>query len=165
LLYHLSGDDDAEVRRMMADLDSEGRFVAGEEVGRGLAEHGFFGSFADMERTHAALAQLWNEEEYLIDTHTAVAYAVYLDYLRFTSDPTKTLIASTASPYKFAKSIAEALGLPEQANEFDYIDELEKYTGVPVPQPLAGMEGKAILHGEVISRSDVKKVIERDLGL
>jgi threonine synthase len=165
LLYHLSGNDASEARRMMSALDIEGRYDAGDTVREGLRENGFVGGFADMEKTHSALAGLWEKEKYLIDTHTAVAYAVYLDYLETTGDGTSTLIASTASPYKFAKSIAGVLGLPETENEFEYIDEIAGYTGTSVPAPLADIESKPVLHGDVIARSEVAKIIAAELGL
>lgn len=165
LLYHLSGNDAGEALRMMTALDIEGRYDAGDTVRERLRENGFVGGFADMKKTHSALAGLWAEERYLIDTHTAVAYAVYLDYLKETEDKTKTLIASTASPYKFAKSIAGVLGLPETENEFGYIDEISGYTGMPVPAPLADIESKPVLHGDVVARSEVGKTIAEVLGL
>jgi threonine synthase len=165
LLYHLSGNDAKAVANMMRGLDRRGRFAVTDDVHQAITDAGFFGGFADMGKAHPALEKLWKEEHYLLDTHTAVAYAVYLDYVEATGDKTKTLVASTASPYKFAKSIAEVLSLPEKDNEFDYIEEVSEYTGVPVPEPLQGIESRPVLHGDVIGRDDVQKVIEEALGI
>jgi threonine synthase len=165
LLYHLSGDDADEVRRMMAQLEERGGYDAGDAVRAGLRENGFVGGFADMQRSHDAIGMLWAAEMYLMDTHTAVAYAVYEDYAAHTGDETKTLVASTASPYKFAKSIAEVLGIAETENEFDYLDEIEEYTGVRVPASLADIESKPILHGGVIGRAEVAATIAKELGM
>ncbi|MDR1816057.1 MAG: threonine synthase [Clostridiales Family XIII bacterium] len=161
LLWHLSGERPSDnVRRMMASLDADGFYDVGDAVRAGLADGGFTGGYADMDKAHAALARAWNEEGYLMDTHTAVAYAVWLDYLKQTGDATPTVIASTASPYKFAGSVARVLGLPAQADEFRAVEQLLEYTGQPVPEGLRDLDKKPVLHDRVIEKDAIRASIE-----
>ena len=73
---------------------------------------------------------MYRDNGYLMDTHTAVAYKVYEDYAKETGDDTPTLIASTASAYKFADSVAHAIGLGDEENGFEYVKALAAATGV-----------------------------------
>ena len=136
LLYHLSGEDAGEIRRLMADLDEKGRYEVPDSIRAGLSA--FSAGFADVEETDQTIGAMYRENHYLFDTHTAVAYKVYEDYRRSTGDETPTLIASTASAYKFASSVAESLGVPE-TDGFRAIDAVHEYTGVPVPRAMAGL--------------------------
>jgi len=162
LLWHLSGGDSESIRDLMTSLDKEGVYKIGDDVKTGLKAE-FYGGSTEMAVSHAALAKLWHEEKYLIDTHTAVAYAVYLDYLAKTGDDTKTLIVSTASPYKFAGSVAGAIGVPPGVNEYITLRELEKATGLPIPASLRGIGDKPVLHDSVIDKADIKAAVMESL--
>ena len=89
---------------------------------------------------------MWREQHYLMDTHTAVGYKVYEDYRKETGDQTPTVIASTASAYKFAESVAAAIGIGPCTDGFAYVAALEQATGVPVPYGLAGLDKKPVRH-------------------
>jgi len=117
-----------------------------------------------MSVSHAALASLWHEERYLIDTHTAVAYTVYLDYQAWTGDRTKTVIASTASPYKFAGSVAGAIGVAAGADEFGTIENIRKATGLPVPPGLLDLDNNPVLHDTVIDKWEIKAAVDAALS-
>ena len=158
LLWHLSGCDSELIRELMTALDKNGVYEIGGDMKDSLGAE-FSGGFADMQVSHAALAALWKEEKYLIDTHTAVAYAVYKEYRAKTLDDTKTLIAATASPYKFAGSVAGAIGVQAGGDEFGTIENLEKATGLPVPQCLRGLDEKPVLHNAVIDKTGIKAAI------
>ena len=157
LLWHLLGEDSELIRELMASLDEGGVYDAGEGMRTALRE--FSGGYAGMEVSHSALAKLWYEEKYLIDTHTAVAYAVYLDYRQKTGDETKTLIASTASPYKFAGSVAGAIGADEGENEFMTIKNLSKITGLKTPDSLSRLEKLPVLQSAVIEKTEIKSAV------
>jgi len=116
-----------------------------------------------MPVSHAALAGLWQEEKYLIDTHTAVAYAVYLDYRAKTGDAAKTVIASTASPYKFAGVVANAIGARPGKDEFETMENLEKATALPIPGSLLDVGVKPILHNNIIGKADVMAAVSSAL--
>ena len=161
LLYHLSGEDAGEIRRLMADLDEKGRYEVPDSIRAGLSA--FSAGFADVEETDQTIGAMYRENHYLFDTHTAVAYKVYEDYRRSTGDETPTLIASTASAYKFASSVAESLGVPE-TDGFRAIDAVHEYTGVPVPRAMSGLEEKPVLHDQVIDRTEMKEAVLRALS-
>ncbi len=156
LLYHLSGDS-LEISELMEELSQNGKYEAGEGIRKGMKD--FYGGFADDEETLDTITAMYKDHGYLMDTHTAVAYKVYSDYRKATGDGTPTLIASTASAYKFASNVASALGLPEAADGFAAVRELEKETGVPVPSGLRDLENKEIRHESVIDRDGLKEAI------
>ena len=105
---------------------------------------------------------MYAENGYLLDTHTAVAYKVYENYRKETGDDTPAVIASTASPYKFAKSVADSIGLSEQPDGFAYIREIAEATGVKVPEGLRDLDKKEIRHKGVIETQDIQDTV---LGL
>ncbi|MCL2112047.1 MAG: threonine synthase [Clostridiales bacterium] len=158
LLFHLSGGDAERIRALMGGLEENGVYDVGAEAKSSFSSD-FYGGYAEMAMSHVSLARLWREESYLMDTHTAVAYAVYMDYRARTGDTAKTLIASTASPYKFAGSVAGALGIEAGADEFATLGNLEKSTGIAVPRSLRGLEGKPVLHDAVIEKTAVKAAV------
>ena len=119
----------------------------------------FYGGFADVEATNKTIGDMYRDNGYLIDTHTAVAYKVYEEYRRETGDETPAVIASTASPYKFAKSVAQSIGLGEQPDGFAYIREVAAETGVKVPEGLRDLDKKEIRHTGVIDTDEIKKTI------
>ena len=100
---------------------------------------------------------------YLLDTHTAVAYKVYEDYVKKTEDHTPTVIASTASCYKFAQSVATSIGLEEKENGFEYIKELNEKTKAPIPDGLKDLDKKPVRHFDVIDKEQMRDVIKKSI--
>ena len=158
LLYHLSGRNGEEIRGLMEDLQRERRYTVSDRIRSGMEK--FWGGSATVEETNETIGAMYKGNGYLIDTHTAVAYKVYQDYVKETADETPTLIASTASPYKFAESVALSIGLEKKENSFDYIDDIAKETGVPVPAALQGLQEKPVRHGDVIEIDQMRKSVE-----
>ncbi len=156
LLYHLSGNPE-EIASLMEQLSEKGVYTVGETIRNGLDQ--FCGGFADDEDTLRTIADVYEKEGYLMDTHTAVAYKVYRDYREETGDDTPALIASTASAYKFASNVASALGLPEAEDGFAAVRELEARTGVPVPSGLRDLDQKTVLHDSVIGKDELGEAI------
>ena len=148
LLYHLAGGDADQVCDLMSGLDKDGKYTVSDKIKDGMA--GFYGGFADVEQTNAAIGKMYDENGYLMDTHTAVAYKVYEDYLEKTGDGTPALIASTASAYKFAGSVTSSLGMEESEDEFAAVEALEEKTGVRVPSGLRNLKEAPVRHGDVI---------------
>ncbi|NCB41900.1 MAG: threonine synthase [Clostridia bacterium] len=161
LLYHLSGEDGALISSMMDDLEKEKKYVVNNKIRMQLKD--FYGGFATEEEIEETIAKVYRKENYLIDTHTATGYKVYLDYFRETGDVTPTIIASTASAYKFAASVNRALGLPKDEDDFKSILRLEKATGVPVPKALQGIENKEIKHELTINVEEMPTAVRRIL--
>ena len=158
LLYHLSGNDPQEIRTLMKQLEESGRYEVSPGIRSGMEK--FWGGSASVEETNETIGRMYEENGYLIDTHTAVAYKVYEDYLRETGDHTPSLIASTASPYKFAESVALSIGLEKRENGFDYIDDISAKTKVPVPKALQDLDKKPVRHDAVIEIPQMKKAVE-----
>ena len=100
----------------------------------------FYGGYADMQRTGEVIRDLYRKDGYLIDTHTAVAYRVYEDYIAYTGDRTPALLASTASAYKFADSVCESIGIGKGSDGFDSVRRLAYETSVRIPSGLKDLE-------------------------
>ncbi|MDR0356958.1 MAG: threonine synthase [Clostridiales Family XIII bacterium] len=162
LLWHLSGENSWEIARCMTELETTGKYTVSDKIKDGMSC--FYGGFANMDKAHAAIRALWEGEQYLIDTHTAVAYSVYSDYREKTGDGTPTVVASTASAYKFADRVIECLGLPKPENEFDAIDALREATGIPTPAGLRGLGDKKIIHGDIVAKSEMADIVEQRLS-
>ncbi len=145
LLFALSGGDDSLIKGLMKDLNDKGFYEVGENILSSLQES-FAAGFCDDEKTKDTIKSIFENTGYLPDTHTAVALAVYEDYKAETGDKTVSVLASTASPFKFGASVLEALNpsgeRPE--DEFAQLEKLEELTGVICPQPLKTIKGKAV---------------------
>jgi len=158
LLYHLSGNNGEEISSLMEALDRDKRYEVSDEIKAGMRD--FCGGFATVEETNEAIADMYRENGYLIDTHTAVAYKVYKDYVKETGDNTPSLIASTASAYKFADSVAHSIGLGEEANGFEYIKAIGAETGVRIPGALRDLDKKPVRHKGVITIEQMPQAVE-----
>lgn len=157
LLYLLSGRDGARIRDWMNGLDKDKVYEVNEKVRAGLGD--FYGGYCTQEETLATIGRMWRENHYLMDTHTAVAYKVYEDYRKESGDETPTVIASTASAYKFAESVASAIGIGPCADGFAYVAALAKETGVPVPYGLAGLDQKPVRHTGVVDAAAMLEAV------
>ncbi|MBP3414356.1 MAG: threonine synthase, partial [Clostridia bacterium] len=117
----------------------------------------FWAGCCDDEATQAQIKELFDADGYLCDTHTAVGLNVYTQYREKTQDEkTPTVIASTASPYKFAPSVLGSFKEPDPTrSEFENIDELSVLSGCPVPEPLAALESKTVRFDRVCKKDDM----------
>lgn len=158
LLYHLSGDDGEQIKALMEDLDGKKVYEVSDKIKEGLKV--FYGGFATVEETNETIGKVYKEAGYLMDTHTAVAYKVYEDYKNATGDKIPAVIASTASPYKFADSVAKAIGLAECKDGFEYVREVNEATGVPVPSGLKDLDKKPVLHTGVLDIDQMAKAVK-----
>ena len=144
-------------RACMDALRKDGRYRIPDAL---LAEMDklFWGGFCDSDATCAEIARCWNESRYLLDPHTAVASGVLRQYRAETGDMTPAVVASTASPYKFADSVLAALGTESEG--FDAIDRLAELTGVAVPKPIAALRGRPVLHERVCDVAELPEVAQ-----
>jgi len=161
LLYHLAGNDGEEIRGLMEALEKDKRYEVSPKIREGMKK--FWGGTATIEETNATIGAMYREEKYLIDTHTAVGYKVYRDYVKATGDETPTLIASTASAYKFAESVAKSIGLTEEEDGFGYIRAVANETGVRVPKALKDLDLKPIRHKGVIEIPEMIGAVEESV--
>lgn len=161
LLYHLSGANGDEITALMNGLDTEKKYKVSEKIRAGLSD--FWAGCASVPETNSAIGRMYGEYGYLMDTHTAVAYKVYEDYKRATGDMTVTVIASTASAYKFADSVAASIGLDIEEDGFANVSALHEKTGVKIPAALKGLESKEIRHKTVLDKEEMKDAVRNAL--
>lgn len=162
LLYLLSGRNDAEVRGYMAALAKDGKYTVSPGLHRAIAAE-FACGFADDAGAAETIRRTFEERRYLADPHTAVAIAVYEAYKRSTGDCTPAVIASTASPFKFSRSVLKALGKDTSGSEFDLIDRLADISGLTIPSRLAGLRDMAERFTGCIEPADMKSFISKGL--
>ena len=126
----------------------------------------FYGGFCDDAATKATIAEIYQKYGYTCDTHTAVAVKVYEDYRKETGDTTKTLIASTASPFKFTRSVMDAIDEKyDSMTDFELVDELSKIANVKVPQAIEDIRSAAVLHKTVCEVDEMPKVVKEFLEI
>lgn len=144
LLYDMVEGDTETIQGWFSQLAKDGKYEVNDAMKAKLSEE-FFGGYCDDEQTKATIKKVFDKYSYLCDSHTAVAVKVYEDYKAQTGDQTKTIIASTASPFKFAGSVLEAVtGEKSNEDEFKQIQTLGKISGMEVPKQLAELESKEI---------------------
>ncbi len=152
LLYLVFGSE--RCAALMRELNTSGRYaLTAEELAVIRAD--FVGYYCDEEKTREALRASYKEHGYLCDTHTAVGYGAALTYLAETDSKRKLLLASTASPYKFACDVYEALAGKPATDELAALDELARETGVPVPAPLADIGRREVRFTDVIDAAQM----------
>lgn len=161
LLYHLGDQNGEEIAGLMESLKRDKKYTVSPKINYALDI--FYGGYADGKRASAAIGDMYRKHNYLMDTHTAVAYRVYEDYVAYTGDPTPSLIAGTASAYKFAESVSDAIGIGRGEDGFSSIKKLYEATGVRVPVALKGLEKKAVRHEGVVSIEDMPAAVKGSL--
>ncbi len=165
LLFHLSGEDDAAVRGWMEQLSTTGTYTVSGDVFAQIREH-FAAGCADDRTVSGVIRKTYETDGYLSDTHTGVAITVYRDYVAETGDTTPTVIAATASPYKFSKSVLTAvLGETPDLDEFDMAGALQRETGVPIPAPLSDLKDKQVRFTATCAVPDMEQQVYSLLGI
>ncbi|MBE5831065.1 MAG: threonine synthase [Butyrivibrio sp.] len=158
LIYHIAGDNAAKDAEYMGQLSSTGKYEITDEMRSKLTD--FFGGFATEEETWATIKNVFDKTGYLMDTHTAVASSVYNKYVEETGDKTVTVIASTASPFKFTRSVMNALGKGDDSkDDFALADELSAVSGVEIPEAVSSIRTAKIRHNTVVDKADMQKAV------
>ena len=160
LLYYVSGCDNEYIAKLMKDLKETGRFeVTGDVLAK--IKDKFQAGFADDEQTKETIKAIYEKDNYLLDTHTAVAYKVLLENL---DNGHASIVLSTASPYKFTESVYSSLFETQGEDEFTLMNKLHEQTKVVIPENLRDLDKKEIRHKDVINKEDMKKYILEKLG-
>lgn len=162
LLYVMSGA--SNTAELMKKLNAEGCYTVDAELKAKLDEH-FTGLFCDEESTAAEIKQTFNEDKYLIDTHTAVALSCAKQYMAKNHDGLKMVVASTASPYKFASDVYKSITDKAPADELSALEELKALTGTEIPYPLRDIDKREVRFKTVIKKQDMPAEVLRTLGL
>lgn len=164
LIYRIAGNDADKNRELMNALSGNGKYEITEEMKAQLAD--FYGNFASEAETAAEIRRLYEKCGYVIDTHTAVASAVYGKYVVETGDHKTTVIASTASPFKFTRSVMDAIDIKYDAmGDFELVDELSKIAKVKVPNAIEEIRTAPVLHDTQCDVDKMKDTVKSFLGM
>ena len=163
LIYRIAGNDAKKNAEFMKDLTTAGKYEITDEMRAQLAD--FYGNYTSEEETASVIKKLFEDTGYIIDTHTAVAAGVYEKYKKDTKDvDTKTVIASTASPFKFTRSVMDAIDHKyDSMTDFELVDELSKLGNVKVPQAIEEIRSAEVLHDTVCDVDEMPDVVRRFL--
>ena len=164
LIYRIAGNDPAKNKELMAALSQGGSYTITEEMREQLRD--FYGNYASELETAQTIHDLYESTGYVIDTHTAVASCVYQKYKEATKDDKVTVIASTASPYKFTRSVMNAIDSKHGAmGDFELVDRLSEISGVDVPRAIEEIRTAPVLHDHVCDKTQMKQTVKDFLGI
>lgn len=162
LLYHISNENENKVDGFMRELSNKGQYIIDKNMKKELDS--FYSNFASDEETYKTIRDIFEDTSYLVDTHTAVAYKAYIDYKQATGDNRKTIVVSTASPFKFPRDVCKALKIDDdKLNDFDLVHKLSTFAEVEVPNAINNIESKGILHNNVCKKEEIKEEIKNFL--
>lgn len=164
LIYRIAGEDAARNAQLMEQLARTGSYEITEQMKAALAD--FYGNYASEEETAGRIRAMYENTGYVLDTHTAVASAVYQKYVEDTKDETVTVIASTASPFKFPRNVMNAIdGKYDTMTDFELIDELSRISNVDVPEAVVKIRTAPVIHDHVCDKTEMKQVVKHFLGV
>ena len=164
LIYKIAGEDAAKNAECMNDLATKGVYTITDSMKAELKD--FYGNYAKEDETATTIKSVYEAAGYVMDTHTAVAATVYEKYKADSKDTTKTVIASTASPYKFTRSVMNAIDAKYDAmGDFELVDELEKISNVKVPKAIEEIRTAPVLHNTVCETAEMQDVVKKFLGM
>ena len=164
LIYHIAGDDAAKNAQRMESLKTTGKYEITADMKAKLDS--FYGNYASEQETGKTIKNLYEKTGYVIDTHTAVASCVYNKYESEASDGKTTVIASTASPFKFTRAVMGAIDSAyEKEEDFVLVDKLSEIAKVDVPNAIEEIRSAAVLHDTVVEVADMCAEVKRFLGI
>lgn len=164
LIYRIAGNSAEANAELMKALSEKGSYAITDEMKQELKD--FYGNYASETETSAKINDLYDKTGYVIDTHTAVASVAYDKYVKDTNDTTKTVIASTASPYKFTRSVMNSIDAGyDKMSDFELVDELCKISNVEVPNAIEEIRTAEVLHNTICEKDEMKDVVKKYLGM
>lgn len=164
LIYRIAGEDAQKNAALMDSLARTGVYEITEQMREQLAD--FYGNYADEAETAGRIRQMFENTGYVLDTHTAVASAVYQKYREASKDETVTVIASTASPFKFTRSVMNAIdGKYDAMSDFELADELARIGRLDVPNAIAEIRTAPVVHDNICDKTEMKAVVKHFLGV
>lgn len=163
LIYRITGEDAAQTKAFMDALSNNGEYTITKEMMEKLSC--FVGGYASEAETAANIKKVFDKAGYIMDTHTSVASCVYYDKAKDAG--LKTVIASTASPYKFTRSVMDAIDKEkyDSMTDFELVDELNALSGVKIPEAIEEIRTAPIRHDIVCDKSEMQMTVEKILGL
>ncbi|MEN8904535.1 MAG: threonine synthase [Clostridiales bacterium] len=166
LLYELNGHNHKEIKGYMELLNETGTYSINDELKEKMQSI-FWADFSDDSETVKTIDCINNEYNYVVDTHTAVAIDVYDKYVISTGDITKTIIVSTANPFKFSKVVFNSIFKDElrDENEFDILNKLSDKLGTEIPKGLKDLNNKEILHKDILDKTEMKEYVKKIINI
>ena len=162
LIYRITGEDSKKTCELMEALRTKGEYEITPDMKAQLQD--FYGGFASEDQVKQNIKKVYEKVNYIMDTHTSVASSVYYEKAR--EDANKTVIASTASPYKFTRSVMDAIDEKyDSMTDFELVDELNKLSGVKVPDAIEEIRTAPVLHQTVCDKTEMQQTVERILKL
>lgn len=158
LLYYKSNEDTDYVKDLMNQLESTGRYQVSDEVMANIKKD-FYCGFSTDKEIEQSIKEVYQDEYYLMDPHTAVGYKVMRDYEK-TGDQTPNVLLSTASPYKFVRVVAQSILDAVPNDDFDVMQKLAQVTDIPIPENLANVWNLPTLHQDVIDKDQMKEYVK-----
>lgn len=163
LIYFSAGEDSAKNAELMKNLSTAGKYEISEDMKKELAD--FVGGYATQDEVSETIGSIYDKTGYVLDTHTAVAANVYYKYVKENKDETPTVIVSTASPFKFTRSVVEAIEKTKSDKpDFELIDHLSEISGIEVPKAVEEIRTAPVLHDTVLDREKMREGIASFLG-
>ncbi len=164
LLYRVAGEDAEQNAALMESLARTGAYEITEQMREQLVD--FYGNYASEKETANRISSMYENTGYVLDTHTAVASAVYQKYVEDTKDKTVTVIASTASPFKFTRNVMNAIdGKYDTMSDFELVDKLSAISNVDVPTAVAQLKTAPVVHDHVCDKTEMKAIVKHFLGV
>lgn len=163
LIFHLLGNNSEKTAELMANLKKHGQYELTNFDSEMLAL--FAAEYATEVETAAEIKRVYETSNYIEDPHTAVASAVYQKYRTKTGDDTKTVVVSTASPYKFPVVAVEAVTGQTGLSDFEALAQLHDLSGVSIPAAVDGIETAEVRHKMIVAADQMQAAVEKDLGL
>ncbi|MEQ9764479.1 threonine synthase [Streptococcus sp. ZJ151] len=163
LIFHLVGNDAAKTKELMETLVSKGEYQL-DQVDQSILNL-FEAGYASEVDTEEEIQKVYQENNYIEDPHTAVASAVYRAYREHSNDDTPTVVASTASPYKFPRVAVKAVTGEDLGDDFSAVDQLHQLSGVIVPKAVRDLQMTPVRHKTVVATDDMQKAVENYLGV
>ena len=164
LLYCISGENSEKIKKLMKELAENGNYEIDSSMKKELKD--FYAGYASEEDTAKAIKEVYKSTNYVIDTHTAVSYGVYKKYLEETKDNAKTVIVSTASPYKFTTDVMKSIDAKFKGlNDFELIKELSNMSKVDIPKGIKDLEARSVLHKTICKKNEMQMQVEKILNL
>jgi threonine synthase len=164
LLYSISGEDTKIVKSLMESLSEKGSYKITQNMTDNLKD--FCGGYAGEAETKEGIKYVYDLYNYIIDPHTAVAFSVYKSYAQIYSDETKTVIASTASPFKFTSSVISSITDKEyNLNDFELIKMLGEYYNGKIPIAVKNIDKRPVIHKTICKKENMKQEIVKVLNI
>lgn len=164
LIYRIAGYDDKKDSEFMKELSNDGKYTITPEMKEKLAD--FYGNFADQQETKDEIKRVFDDTGYVLDPHTAVASAVYQKFLKDTDDGKPVVIASTASPYKFTRTVMQAIGHDDPSkSDLELTDDLAEVSGMRIPQAIEEIKTAPVRHKTTCEVDEMPSVVKKFLGI